>query len=219
MGSVVTGAYFDRAPMGDLMPGHIAENDDGATVGGKALRDMTGEQFMHFVFGRAFDALGGRDDVLVVLSCGENGPAAALEKLAPPLPPNFLPCGTVPQLEVLPLCDAFITHGGMGSVMEAALFRVPLCVVPCFGDQMGNADRVEASGMGRGFRYPLRTLSAAAMREATLALSDPDPSNPFRRSLAEVAAKMERTGGAENAADLVFEVAAAAGQGGKVLAK
>ena len=24
----------------------------------------------------------------------------------------------VPQLELLPLCDAFITHGGMGSVME-----------------------------------------------------------------------------------------------------
>ena len=70
------------------------------------------------------------------------------------LPPNFMACGVVPQLDVLPLCDAFLTHGGMGSVMEALLHRVPLAVIPVFGDQIWNADRAGAAGLGRDSALP-----------------------------------------------------------------
>ena len=124
----------------------------------------------------------------------------------PPLPPNFLACGVVPQLDVLPLCDAFVTHGGMGSVMEALLHRVPLAVIPVFGDQIWNADRAGAAGLGVSFRYPLRTLTADALAEATAALCDAGEGNPYRRAVDEAAGAMEREGGAARAAELVLEL-------------
>jgi len=38
------------------------------------------------------------------------------------LPENFLALDVVPQLELLPKCHAFITHGGANSVHEALSF-------------------------------------------------------------------------------------------------
>ena len=58
---------------------------------------------------------------------------------------------------MLPLCDAFVTHGGMGSVMEALLHRVPLAVIPVFGDQIWNADR---AGAARGAAVHVEVLPA-----------------------------------------------------------
>ena len=132
-GSLVGGAYGD-APLGKIAKSNILDNDDGARAAppppppprggggeraarGATLAEMTGRDFAEHVFGRAFEALGGRDDVLVVLACGSKGPADALGgALGGAAPRNFLPCGFVPQLDVLPLCDAFVTHGGAGSV-------------------------------------------------------------------------------------------------------
>ena len=146
---------------------------------------------------------------------GAGGARALGGALGGAAPRNFLPCGFVPQLDVLPLCDAFVTHGGAGSVMEAIAHRVPMAVVPCFGDQMWNADRVAAAGIGASFRYPIRALAdAAALRDAALALSDPSVENPYRRAIDAVATKMERTGGPERAADLVLAEIAKAAIGG-----
>eukprot|EP00614_Pseudopedinella_elastica_P024345 CAMPEP_0172631712 /NCGR_PEP_ID=MMETSP1068-20121228/180718_1 /TAXON_ID=35684 /ORGANISM="Pseudopedinella elastica, Strain CCMP716" /LENGTH=494 /DNA_ID=CAMNT_0013442935 /DNA_START=85 /DNA_END=1570 /DNA_ORIENTATION=+ len=210
LGSVITGAYF-KAPIGRMMPSQIKSNDDGqAKSNGKTLMDMFGVDLVHFVLKCAFGALGERDDILVILACGMRGPEAILEGL-PPVPSNFRPFAHVPQLEVLPLCSAFITHGGMGSVMEAILFRVPMAVVPCFGDQMWNADCVQAAEIGFGFRYPLRTLNADALRGAVLALIDPSPQNTYRQAVEVVASKMERTGGAANAARIILGVAQGTG--------
>ena len=118
------------------------------------------------------------------------------------------PCATiVPQLEVLPLCSAFITHGGMGSVMESLLHHVPVVVIPVFGDQINNADRAHAACLGVGFRYPLRTLSAQALRDAVLEMVDERSDNPFLLAIDVAMSRMERTGGPGKAVDLILQAA------------
>ena len=90
--------------------------------------------------------------------------------------------------------------------MEALLHRVPLAVIPVFGDQIWNADRAGAAGLGVSFRYPLRTLTADALAEATAALCDAGEGNPYRRAVDEAADAMEREGGAARAAELVLDL-------------
>lgn len=43
---------------------------------------------------------------------------------------------------------AFITHGGISSIMEAVNCGVPVIVMPQFGDQFSNAALVEKRGFG-----------------------------------------------------------------------
>ena len=119
----------------------------------------------------------------------------------PPRPP-LTACARLPGR------SAVITHGGMGSVMEAVLFRCPMAVIPAFADQPTNADAVERAGFGCSFRYPLRTLSGQALREAVRRLVDPSPTNSFRAALQTAAARMEAEGGATKAVELLFARAA-----------
>ena len=230
LGSVVTGTFFE-APLGRVVPSHISNNDDGAKVMDgfgriQTLRDMTGGDFMRFVFRCVFQALGspvtGSDggdesDFLVLLVCGDRGPEVLKDVRDPesiteeayglpiPLPSNFLAFHRVPQLELLPLCSCFITHGGMGSVMESLLFRVPMAVVPCFGDQVWNADCMAETDMGVSFRYPLRTLSVDSLRDAVMEISAPGAENSYRRAVEAAATQMEQQGGAEGAASIVLK--------------
>merc|ERR1712032_1205711 len=123
------------------------------------------------------------------------------------VPPNFLPVAVVPQLEMLPLCSAFITHGGMGSVMESIVHRVPMIVVPGFGDQPDNADSAQKASIGFSFRYPFRTLSADSLSKALAELLDPAPTNKFKVAIKSLAAKMEASGGATKVIELIQSVA------------
>eukprot|EP01126_Amoeba_proteus_P048452 TRINITY_DN5599_c0_g3_i1.p1 TRINITY_DN5599_c0_g3~~TRINITY_DN5599_c0_g3_i1.p1 ORF type:complete len:424 (+),score=60.83 TRINITY_DN5599_c0_g3_i1:72-1343(+) len=69
------------------------------------------------------------------------------------LPKNFHVCSYVPQLKLLPLTDAFLTHGGANSITESLYFGVPTIVLPFFGDQMFNAESVVRCGVGLSFPY------------------------------------------------------------------
>jgi zeaxanthin glucosyltransferase len=57
---------------------------------------------------------------------------------------------TVPQKGLLKEVDAFITHGGLNSVLESAYAGTPMLVVPLNDkwDQNGNAARVVYHGLG-----------------------------------------------------------------------
>ncbi|GAA2255911.1 DUF1205 domain-containing protein [Streptomyces amakusaensis] len=56
----------------------------------------------------------------------------------------------LPQPLLLESVDLFLTHGGFNSVRESLRTATPMAVLPQFGDQHGNAQRVEELGLGRG---------------------------------------------------------------------
>ena len=184
LGSGVTGVLWARMPLG-------------------AHGFGSGKEFAQHVWKAALEALGSSEDVLVVLAHAPH--EDALEGLD--VPNNVLPFEWVPQLEVLPLCDAFVTHGGMGSVMESVAFGVPMVVVPAFGDQPDNADNVQKLNMGVAFQRPRVTLNAESLGRALMPLLDPALSKEHREAVASTAARVRAAGGAAKAIDLILGVA------------
>ena len=64
------------------------------------------------------------------------------------LPDNMWGQQSVPQLQVLPLVDLVVTHGGNNTITETFYFGKPVIVLPLFSDQYDNAQRVHEKGFG-----------------------------------------------------------------------
>lgn len=66
------------------------------------------------------------------------------------LPPNVMVRKWLPQVDILahPNVRLLISHGGLFSNIEAMKFGVPMLVIPFFGDQMRNAQRIVQAGYG-----------------------------------------------------------------------
>ena len=85
------------------------------------------------------------------------GPLADSDDL-PAVPDNVSLHRWVPQLAVLEHADAFVSHAGMNSVMEAMYFGTPVVAVPHMPEQRLVADRLQearsrrARAAGRGDR-------------------------------------------------------------------
>ena len=56
--------------------------------------------------------------------------------------------GFVSQVDLLPLVDLVITHGGNNTVTETCAFGKPMIVMPMFVDQYDNAQRVQEKVFG-----------------------------------------------------------------------
>ena len=74
----------------------------------------------------------------------------------------------IPQLELLPKCSVFVTHGGMNSVQESLYFGVPMVVVPQQAEQRFNGRQVVRHGAGLLLEGSLRQgrTDAATLRRA-----------------------------------------------------
>jgi MGT family glycosyltransferase len=79
------------------------------------------------------------DRYSVILSIGKAVDTSALGIV----PGNFTVAQFVPQLAVLRQADVFITHGGMSSISEAVMYRVPMIVIPNTIEQSINAAVLE----------------------------------------------------------------------------
>ena len=67
------------------------------------------------------------------------------------VPANCLLFESVPQVDLLPEIDLFITHGGNNSTNEALKAGKPLVVLPVGGEQNDNRQKIEHIQAGLGF--------------------------------------------------------------------
>ena len=96
----------------------------------------------------AVEALYSSDDIELIIAMNEKVLSVIRDTL--PAVPHIHFFSLLPQLQVLGLADAFITHGGLGSLKEAISYGVPMLAYPLDlrWDQAGNALKVEYHGLG-----------------------------------------------------------------------
>jgi MGT family glycosyltransferase len=141
-----------------------------------------------------FDAFA-QSEWQVVLAFGQTIDPAGLKET----PANFLISPHVPQLEVLPRVDVFVSHGGMNSTMESLSFGVPLVVVPQMMEQKMTARRIQELGLG--LALDSETLSAETLR-ATVEQVASDLN--VRTCTQEMQQKIHQAGGAMRAVDAIM---------------
>jgi MGT family glycosyltransferase len=149
------------------------------------------------IFELILDAL--RDeDVDLILAAGQDPAAFG------PQPPNVRIERHLPQTQLLPQCDVFISHGGFNSIKESISCGVPLVVLPIMSDEPYSAERCAALGIGRAIEARERTPEA--VREAVLSVLN-EPS--YRTRTRELCAEMLALPGPERVAELLTSLAAA----------
>lgn len=87
----------------------------------------------------------------------------------------------VPQSLLLPRTDLVVSHGGSGTVIAALAHGLPQVVFAMGADQMHNADRVVALGVGRAL-HPV-TTTPAAIRDTVAALLTGDGAQTAAQSV------------------------------------
>jgi zeaxanthin glucosyltransferase len=120
-------------------------------------------------FRRVIEASAGQPWNLVIAMGNELEP-----RFYHPLPANVLIFQKVPQIHALKHADLAITHGGMNTVAECILLKVPMLVLPGTKelDQPGNAGRVVYHRIG--LKGSLRRDSAPLLRaKINILLTEP----------------------------------------------
>jgi MGT family glycosyltransferase len=112
--------------------------------------------------------------------------------------PNVETHEDVPQLAVLEHASVFVTHGGLGGVMEALHHGVPMIVVPHMTDQRLNGQRVEELGLG----VLLDTVTEESVRSLVCQLMS---DSAIAARVKDMQRMIHRAGGSGFAADVVEE--------------
>ncbi len=95
---------------------------------------------------------------------------------------------------------AFLTHAGMGSIMKALYYGVPLVTLPQMPEQVVNSDRVEELGLGT--RLDAETLTVDTLRNAVGQVTS---SSEVRANLDRMRMAARNGGGAPGGAAAIEE--------------
>jgi MGT family glycosyltransferase len=127
----------------------------------------------------------------VVLSTGPQLDPAELG----PLPPNMEAHRQVPQLAILKSAKLFVSHAGMGGILEALSLSVPILAFPQLPEQHIAADRIVDLGLGRRSELD---ISADELRATALDLA---ADTSAAHALAQMREHIRKSGGAARAAE------------------
>ncbi|GAO08055.1 macrolide glycosyltransferase [Streptomyces lydicamycinicus] len=116
------------------------------------------------------------------------------------IPPTFDVRPYFPQPAVLRHADAFVSHAGMNSTMEALYYGVGLITIPQMPEQAANAGR--AQELGLGVQLDPATLTAESLRTAVARVAS-DPA--VRSNLDRMRTVVKDSGGAVRGADVIEE--------------
>jgi len=177
-------------------------------------RGLSGRELCQAAWQGAFDALGSAsadEGALLLVALGNR--TDALDGMAPP-PPNAMCSMGLPQVDLLRLeMDAFVTHGGQNSFMEAMSHSTPVVVCPGFGDQLVNARKAVALGVGlQVFRPDCepddQTAAAARYRnDVQQALLEVCGKSSFKEGALRCASGLRDAGGVPRAVEVIIEAA------------
>ncbi len=147
-------------------------------------------EFYHILYGVVKDM-----DLRVVSSVGSTLTKEDLGEI----PANVRTFPFLPQLEVLEHARYFITHAGIGSVMEAAYYGVPMLAIPQMDEQAFTAKCMADAGLG--IMIPKEELTAETLKAALHELT----TNPvYTDNVKKMSAELKGLGG-EYAADAVIK--------------
>ena len=112
------------------------------------------------------------------------------------IPENVALYPFLPQLKVLQCIDGFVSHAGIGSIMEATWFGVPTLDIPQMGDQFDTAKKVAELGIGTGI-FSREEITSEKLHAGILDILE----NPkYRENLAVIQKDMHDNMGPANAA-------------------
>lgn len=117
------------------------------------------------VFRTVLDGL--RDEALnVIVTVGPGGDPSLLG----PQPEHVHVERYIPQSQLLPHCDVFVSHGGSGAMLGALSAAVPMLALPQGADQFMNAGRIHEVGVG--LRLMPAEFTSLAVRDGVRRLID-----------------------------------------------
>lgn len=114
------------------------------------------------------------------------------------LPTNFTVRPFVSQVDVLPLSQVFISHGGVNSVMESLWFGVPLVLVPHSSDQPIISQRVE--DLGLGIKLEMENMTPNLLRETVEKVHS---DSVLKKQVAKIQGNLRNNNGAQRGATLI----------------
>lgn len=117
-------------------------------------------------------------------------------------PQNFIVQTRLPQLELLPVLDGVVCHGGHNTVCETLLHGLPLVVIPIAYDQSYVASRV--GQVQAGVRLNFKRFYAKHLKEAVHEILH---KNNYTVAAQRIKASFEQAGGTAAAAQLLLRLA------------
>jgi UDP:flavonoid glycosyltransferase YjiC (YdhE family) len=118
------------------------------------------------------------------------------------LPDNMWGAPSVPQTKVIPLVDLVITHGGNNTITESFYFGKRVLVLPLFGDQWDNGQRIFETGLGLQF-YPFKVKEEELLQGIETLLKD----TLLERRMISISKRIQSSNSQARAADVIENVA------------